>query len=84
MNRTWAGSMRRQKSSSWQPATNSPAGVCASRPANARSFSRNGSAVPQLIETAVRASRPDPAKTSFRAKSAAPSNASATAACCCA
>ena len=55
--RTCAGSMRRQKSSSWQPATNSPAGRGGSRAANARSFARNGSAVPQLIETAVCASR---------------------------
>ena len=83
-NRTWAGSIRRQKSSSWQPATNSPAGRCASRSANARSLARNGSAVPQLIDTAVRASRAAPAKTSLRAKSAAPSNASGTAAGCCA
>jgi hypothetical protein len=42
----------------------------------------NGSAVPQLIETDVPASRPAPANTSLRAKSAAPSNASGTAERC--
>src|SRR5438067_2313728 len=56
--RTCAGSMRRQKSSSWQPAANAPAGRRGSREANARSAATNGSDVPQLSQTAVRDRRP--------------------------
>jgi hypothetical protein len=41
----------------------------------------NGSAVPQLIETDVPASRPAPANTSLR-EVRGPSNASGTADCC--